>query len=292
MDKQNNTDKGGQQPQYRVKIDGELVSFNDPVVTGQQLLLAAGKRPPSEHIVFEWLKDGQLEEIRPEETTDLRKPGIEKFVTFKSDRSYRFFIDDRQIEWGAQFITGLKLKKLAGVDSAKYDVWQEVRKSDDKKIGDADRVDLDDKGVERFFTAMKTTTEGLCAEAPEEVLPAEDFRYLVEKESDYIVVKEKNHVGVIFNGFPLPEGKFDADVARVLVLLPANYPDVAPDMFFTDPWLKLSASGSYPRQANQPLQLAGTRWQRWSRHNREWRIGKDGIWTMLKRIEHAIEVAN
>ncbi len=86
-------------------------------------------------------------------------------------------------------------------------------------------------------------------------------------------------------------GLFDATHANILVLISAGYPDAAPDMFYTLPWVKVSARNAWPRAADHPQALAGQTWQRWSRHINEWRPGIDGIWTMLKRIDHALQVA-
>lgn len=80
--------------------------------------------------------------------------------TFRSDRSFRFSLDGRKFEWGLGFITGRKLKELAGVDPNTFGVWQEMRDSEDKPISDTDQADLTPAGVERFFTGKKTTTEG------------------------------------------------------------------------------------------------------------------------------------
>ena len=57
-------------------------------------------------------------------------------------------------------ISGMTLKKLAGVDPATYGVWLEVRGAEDRPIGDTEMVDLSAAGVERFFTGIKQTTEG------------------------------------------------------------------------------------------------------------------------------------
>jgi len=144
----------------QINIDGELFEVRDPVITGRQVLDLAGKRPASDYVVLQYLPDGLLEDIRLDETTDLRAKGVERFITFKSDRIYRFILDEREFDWGAPPISGAKLKELAGVDPAKFDVWQEVQKSDDRLIGDKDEANLDEKGTERFFTATKSTTEG------------------------------------------------------------------------------------------------------------------------------------
>lgn len=146
---------------FKVVIDERKYHFTDPVVTGRQLLREAGRRPVVEYLLFQLLKKGQMEEIRLDETVDLRQAGLERFMTFRSDRSYRLLIDDERYEWGAAQITGLMLKKLAGVDPDTYDVWLEVRESgEDIRIENNETVSLEADGVERFFTGKSTTTEG------------------------------------------------------------------------------------------------------------------------------------
>lgn len=143
-----------------VRIDEQRYEVNDPIITGGQLLDTACKRPVDEFLIFQLLDGGQLEEVRLDETVDLRKQGVECFITCKSDRSFRFVIDGRRFEWGAPIVTGLKLKELAGVDPKSYGVWLEVRGAEDRTIADNESVDLQAPGVERFFTGKKTTTEG------------------------------------------------------------------------------------------------------------------------------------
>lgn len=122
-------------------------------------------------------------------------------------------------------------------------------------------------------------------------LPAADLEYLASKEIAFEEVEENGKKGVVLKNRPLPDGRFDAASADVLILLPKGYPDVAPDMFYLEPWVKLAKSNTYPNKADKALDFAGKRWQRWSRHNKEWRPGIDGIWTMIKRVEDALEKA-
>ena len=144
----------------KILVNDKQFVIDDPVPTGRQILDLAGLRPVEEHLLFQFLLAGQLEEILLDETTDLRKPGIERFITFKSDRSFRFLIDGRQFEWGASEISGFQLKKLAGVDPETYGVWLMVKGDEDKRIGNRELVKLDGPGVERFFTGKDETTEG------------------------------------------------------------------------------------------------------------------------------------
>lgn len=137
----------------RVCIDGQEYEFDDPKPLGRQLLDKAGKRPVEEFVIYLFLDNGLMEGIGQDETVDLRKPGIEKFITFETDRIFRFQLDGRSFEWGANLITGLTLKKLAGIDPASHEVWLENRgHGDDRLIADKETVDLSEEGLERFFT--------------------------------------------------------------------------------------------------------------------------------------------
>jgi len=123
------------------------------------------------------------------------------------------------------------------------------------------------------------------------VLPSQCRRYLDKRGVLFDEVEEDGHKAVVLKQFGLPTGRFDAPSADILILLPSGYSDSPPDMFYVIPWLKLMLSNRYPVRADQPFDFHGYRWQRWSRHNNEWRPGVDGIWTMLKRIETALESA-
>lgn len=149
-----------QAKKFRIRVDGEKFKTEDPMITGRQILDLAAIRPAEEHLVFQVLKSGMLEEIRLDEIVDLRQPGLERFLTFESDASYRFMLDGRRFEWGGTEITGLTLKKLAGVDPNTYDVWLEIKSQEDQLVGNTDFINLANKGIEKFFTGKKTTTEG------------------------------------------------------------------------------------------------------------------------------------
>jgi hypothetical protein len=119
-------------------------------------------------------------------------------------------------------------------------------------------------------------------------LPASDREYLESKVVAFEEVQDGGQKAIILKAVQLPSGRFDAPVADILIILPPAYPDVAPDMFHLMPWVRLVPAGKYPNAADQSVMFKGQNWQRWSRHNSEWRPGIDGIWTMLKRVEDAL----
>lgn len=136
--------------------DGDLqfrpVVVADPVPTGEQILATAELRPTREHLLFQVLTNGTIREVRPEELVDLRVPGLEKFLAFHGDRIYRLTLDDRSVDWGGQRITGRVLKILAGVNPSDMDVVLLHPQGQNRVVGDDDRVDLSEPGVERFET--------------------------------------------------------------------------------------------------------------------------------------------
>jgi hypothetical protein len=146
---------------FTVRIDESQYQIADPLVTGQQILDLAGKRPSDQFLVYQLLANGQMEGIRPDETVDLTRAGVERFLIYQSDRSFFFTLDGRKLEWPAASITGAQLKKLANIGNpATYEVWQEVRGGEDRTIADKELVSLEAPATERFFTGKKHTTEG------------------------------------------------------------------------------------------------------------------------------------
>lgn len=120
-------------------------------------------------------------------------------------------------------------------------------------------------------------------------LPSSDRAYLERQAIQFREAVHGSHNGVIFPGWAFPPGKFDSGSGDLLILLPRGYPDCPPDMFYLNPWLRLTTNAQYPYKADVAFDFGGVKWQRWSRHNNEWRQGVDGIWTMLKRVEHALQ---
>ena len=275
---------------YRIHLgDAELnfraAQVEEPVLTGQQILLAAGSQPESEHRVFRVSPGGDLDELPLDQKTDLRTGSVKHFLVFESAGSFSFELDNRTLKWGLPEITCEVLKSLAGVDPDGYRVWCERPGQSDLPLEDNETVRLDGHGPKRFFSGKCQSTAG----SSDRLLPSEDRRYLANRNLTYEEVTDSGMSGVIIRDFPLPEGKFQVTAANVLVLLPSGYPDVPPDMFHTEPWLRLAQGNRYPTHTGRSPCFAGVLWQCWSRHNNEWRPGVDGLRTMIKRIEAALE---
>ena len=136
----------------KANFDFQDFAVDDPKPTGRQLLEATGFRPAEEHLIFHVLSNGAIEELRLEETIELHEKGSERFIAFRSDRSFRVEIDERRFEWGASELTGLVVKRLVGADPACTGVWLERRDEPDLFVTDDDIVKLEADGVEKLKT--------------------------------------------------------------------------------------------------------------------------------------------
>ena len=156
-DRSDNGDVGHCQYRFPVEVakadfDFHPVEVEDPKATGRQLLETAGFRPAEQHLLFQVLDSGALEELRLDETVELREKGAERFIAFRSDRSFRVEIDERRFEWGTSELPGLIAKQMVGADPACTGVWLERRDGPDLFIKDADIVKLEADGVEKLRT--------------------------------------------------------------------------------------------------------------------------------------------
>jgi hypothetical protein len=141
---------------YRVLIGDALLNFephiaHEAVHTGRSLLDLAAIHPPEHHAFFAVMVDGLLEEIRLEEAIDLRG-GVERFLVFRSDRIFRFILDEREYHWGGAFISGATLLSLAKVAPDSHRVCHHQPDGEQRIIELRHLVDLAQPGVEVFST--------------------------------------------------------------------------------------------------------------------------------------------
>lgn len=147
---------------YRIRFALEGLTFRnidvpDPVPTGRQVLASAGLDHRADYILYAYLDTGDFEDIRLDETFNLRGKGAERFIAFKSDRDFKFSLNDRQLAWGRADMLGSILYELADT-SPDEAVFLELRGGEDRLIDPDDRVNLDAPGIERFITAPKPQT--------------------------------------------------------------------------------------------------------------------------------------
>lgn len=116
-----------------------------------------------------------------------------------------------------------------------------------------------------------------------ELLPA-DARALDDRGLVYEAIVEGGMTCVVIKSWQLPAG-YDREASDLLLRLPAGFPDVAPDMWWFAPAVKLDSGAAI--QATEVVEAHLSRgWQRWSRHFQpgQWRSGVDGLESFLALI--------
>lgn len=69
---------------YRIRIDRERFVVDEPCLTGAQILALVDKSP-SEFMLSQKLRGGEVRKIGPDDQVDLTKPGVERFMTLPLD---------------------------------------------------------------------------------------------------------------------------------------------------------------------------------------------------------------
>ncbi len=93
MNTNNGAEKSANKNNYKVMVDNIKIKFNKPVVTGEEILIKAGKTPVECFTLYQKLKGCDFEKISLSETVDLSSPGLEKFV-IKEPEVFHYTLDD------------------------------------------------------------------------------------------------------------------------------------------------------------------------------------------------------
>jgi len=122
-----------------------------------------------------------------------------------------------------------------------------------------------------------------------DLLPDGDVEYLEDKGFDYQAHLEGGMINLIIRDFELPEGYAPRRVELLLRLHP-QFPQVAPDMFWTLPVVTYT-NGVRPQATELMQPLGGRSWQRWSRHftTSQWRPDRDNLRSYLRLIRSVLE---
>jgi len=155
---------------HAIDIGDENLTFrqvfiDDLTPTGTQLALAAGFKSAVDVSVLQFMPSGDLEDVRPNETVDLRR-GQVRFVIVESDRAYRFTIDEQRFDWPCRVVSGGVLRKLGQVQTDMA-IYLERSDQPDIQVHDQDLIDLDASGVESFSSrklVWKLNVQGVVIE--------------------------------------------------------------------------------------------------------------------------------
>jgi len=120
---------------------------------------------------------------------------------------------------------------------------------------------------------------------PIELIPELDREFLSEKGYIFEVVSGKGPLFLIIKDFPFSDS-YVPQIADLLIIIPAGYPNAPLDMFWTNPDVKL-INGNWPSASDNHEQYNERSWQRWTRHG-SWRMGIDSLKSFLTSVKKEI----
>jgi hypothetical protein len=119
------------------------------------------------------------------------------------------------------------------------------------------------------------------------MLRAKEIQFLSERGLSWSVTSTGQLDLLVIDAFALPEGLEPART-KLLLQLPAGFPDVQTDMFWVADKVSCT-SGGYPAATDVTYTHPdGTTWWRWSRHFNRWRSGIDGLPNVLDFVHHCL----
>lgn len=222
------------------------------------------------------------------EVVDLEEHGVERLYTKKP--SWRLQIRDKDYEFDQPHVIVRDALIRAGFDVSKsWEVKFKVKDHAIRPVGMNDVLDLSQPGVERLRVAPANVNNG---DGTQDVrrdfsLLPDDVSFLARAGLRWQAIIEGGR-WLVVEGYTLPAG-YNAPCCTVAVEIPEGYPSAQLDMFFCSP--HLTANGATPPQTEHRQVIAGTEFQRWSRHRgagSEWVPGVDNLQSHFALIEHAI----
>lgn len=136
-------------------LEQEAVCIDDPVLTGRQILEAAGHTPANNYMLLMLQGSGMLEEVNLSETVDVYQRGVEQFIAFESDRIFYVELNGKRYPWGTEHISETALRTLGDIP-AEHSLWLEQRKMEDVLLQSGDKVDLSESGLERIYSEKRS----------------------------------------------------------------------------------------------------------------------------------------
>lgn len=143
-------DNLGQKAREKYSVNGKTVAVPAAEPTARELLLAAGFKPPSEHLLIS-VSDGRTR-LCPHE--DPLPEGGERYRAFESDRAFAFTVDEISQVWGSATATVEELLDIFEIDPDRELVLERDGEPDILLNADGE-VEFGPDGVEDLVTRRR-----------------------------------------------------------------------------------------------------------------------------------------
>ena len=166
---------------HRFEVAGTDLAFRrldleDDTPTGRQVLAACGMSPHDQYVVLQWLHRGDLEEIRLEEQVRVEGERPARLIAARSDRTFRFMLNDRSMEWPEAVIGGAALRALGDVPAGET-LFQRREDEPDRPLDAKAKLDLAERGTEEVYSRAvewKLDVQGVVIVSPHPTIAVRD----------------------------------------------------------------------------------------------------------------------
>lgn len=131
---------------FQFSVNGVLHGTGDKVLDGSQIREIAGLVPASDFILVQIIS-GIARSISIEDEVKFDNGEVTVFLSFSSDRTYNFTVDERGWEWGAPTILAADIYRHGGIEE---DLELILDSAGDAVIPADSEVRLDGDSVERI----------------------------------------------------------------------------------------------------------------------------------------------
>ena len=177
---------GGGDGKVVIRVNDREVQLAESVLDGDRILDEAGFRPAEDYVLIQLLLPG-TRSVGLDESVEFRADGHEAFQAFKSDRIFRFTVDDRGYEWGVAKITVPELRHIAVVDGDGILVQELDGKA--VELAADDIVELGETGTERLRVVelVTVTLDNEVEKIPSGTYKTEELIRVLGVEAGYVL---------------------------------------------------------------------------------------------------------
>ncbi len=178
---------GGSDGKIVISVDDVHLEIAGPVLDGGRILDEARLLPAEDYVLIQLLFPG-TRSVGLDETVDLRQEGSRAFRTFKSDRIFRFTVDDVGYEWGVAKIPEPELRRIAVVGRDGTLVLARNGKTIELDPGDI--LELGDTGTERLRVVEVVTVylnTDIEKKIPRGTYKTEELVHVLGVEAGYVL---------------------------------------------------------------------------------------------------------
>jgi len=186
----------GPDGKFFTTVNDIAVKFSDATPKGGRIIDKTDFKPVSDHLLIQLMRRG-TRSIGLDETVDLTAPGTEAFRAFKSDRIFRFTLNDHGYEWGARKLPEPELRVIGRVHDDEVVIRD--RDGEEVELKPGDVLDLGEAGTEHLHTEKRLITvffENAPREIKRGVYTTEQLKVLFGVQEGYVleVINEEGNL--------------------------------------------------------------------------------------------------